>query len=269
MFARLSTGVVIIAIVVSSKLAAQEKPMAKTCQHVLVVTDDLDENTHRFVSYALTAGNDQDDDPKRVRIEVTLAKSTPVKRDLDLPKNAIWLDDLDEKRLSKFHSIYLIDVEKLSDKVTRMIRTRVQAGTGLCVFLGARADAKFYHPNPKAMRNKLFGLPIAPVAKSSARAVRTIKLVAKDHPVFAFFEKKETKGLLDQIFVLQHRDVDHRAAANDDTKVLCNIDNGDPLIVEHSCGKGRVITFLTSPDRLWTNWPFETSWLIMLDQLQE
>jgi hypothetical protein len=51
------------------------------------------------------------------------------------------------------------------------------------------------------------------------------------------------------------------------TSVLATLDNGDPLLLEHTYGKGRVLFFTTSADPSWTNLPVTNLFLPWTHQL--
>ena len=54
----------------------------------------------------------------------------------------------------------------------------------------------------------------------------------------------------------------------DGVKTLATLRDGSPILFEHSLGRGRVVTCLTSAGRDWTNWPTVSPYFVLMIQIR-
>ena len=82
--------------------------------------------------------------------------------------------------------------------------------------------------------------------------------VFESHPIFAVYNIPDSP-FADAVQVSQWfqtaADGDEENKQDESVRVLARLKNGDPLILEHALGRGRVLTFLTSAGKRWSNWP--------------
>jgi hypothetical protein len=71
------------------------------------------------------------------------------------------VNDLEKPTLDTYPSIYLLNVEKLTDRAVKNLEAYVRGGGGLAIFLGDRVKASFYNDQLYANGKGLFPAPLA------------------------------------------------------------------------------------------------------------
>lgn len=177
--------------------------------------------------------------------------------------------------LQDFRAIYLIDVPELPADALDAVERFVAAGGGLVWYLGPQI-------RPLDYTNRIYrdgeGLLPVPLANSSRElpidiTSSEVDLIPADHPIFAILAGSENPFLA-SVHVRRYwgpaadweRDDQRR---RDQVATICRLRTGDPLVLEHRFGQGRVVTVLTSADPEWTDWPQNPSFVVyQLDLLQ-
>lgn len=140
--------------------------------------------------------------------------------------------------------IVLADVERLNDRATRALIEALQAGRGLCVTLGERADAQSYNlhlhaagegPQPFRLTQKMGG------AVGSAQS-RTATITAPEHPVFREFPEEVYREVLQNVPIWRW----HGIAADSlhaDATVAARLTDAErsPLLTTRPFGEGKVV----------------------------
>jgi hypothetical protein len=188
------------------------------------------------------------------------------------------IDFLRQNPLREFRAIFLVNVPSLPPDAVRAVETYVREGGGLGWFLGDAVQTAFYnetlHRVPEA-RNPARaagsnearpGVGLFPVPLASAKVTRELNPESQAvdvafRPVgrFAVFTgelAKYWRGTHVATFVPPagdwQRDDERRA---DGVETVARLKNGEPLVLAHRFGRGRVVTVLTSPGQDWSNWP--------------
>lgn len=144
--------------------------------------------------------------------------------------------------------IVLADVERLNERATQALLEALQAGRGLFVTLGERADAQSYNlhlhgagdgPMPFRLTQKIGGTP------GSAQS-RTATLLMPEHPLFREFPEDVYREILQNLPFWRW----HGSAAESlhpDAAVLMRMTDAErsPLLVARPFGEGKAV-FLTS-----------------------
>lgn len=86
--------------------------------------------------------------------------------------------------------------------------------------------------------------------------------VEGEHPIFQFLSSRD---LLTAIRVYKWLTVE--LPPDSATSSLATLGNGDPLLLVHAYGKGKVLLFTTSADTTWTNLPVTNLFLPWIQQL--
>ncbi len=144
--------------------------------------------------------------------------------------------------------IVLADVERLNERATSALLEALQAGRGLLVMFGERADAQSYNlhlyaggqgPQPFRLTQKHGG------AAGTAPA-RTATLAAQDHPVLREFAEEVHREVLQNVPIWRWYGVAEESL-HEDATVVARLTDADrtPLLVARPFGEGKAV-FLTS-----------------------
>jgi len=196
----------------------------------------------------------------RAVLEAKVGKTPNAKVTVATPKF------LTQEPLDPFASIYLVDVRSISKKQAAALEKHVRSGGGLAVFLGRSADDEAY---TKLHESGL--LPAPPAGKAELKAddeKSTPDVVMLRHPIFQLYTEVAPQ-LRRQAEVQRYHRVKDGWKPTGETRVIAALRNRDPLVIEKPLGKGRVLLFLTSPDRGWTTWMTKPTWPIFLLDTQK
>lgn len=204
---------------------------------VLIVDDEGSQSDARYVALALSP------DPRSSGVSTGIRTS----------------DALTNLKLSEFDCIYLLNVRELPADATQLLVEYVRDGGGVAWFPDGQANTTWYNTTLRAEGRNLFPVPLGTVtAVSNDEEVPFQNPVFENHPVFALYVDPELP-LADTIQVSQWFTVSSAWSEKESeaagVKVLARLKNGAPVVFEHSIGAGRVLTFLTTIGRRWTNWP--------------
>jgi hypothetical protein len=161
--------------------------------------------------------------------------------------------------LERFQSICVANVDRLDRAAVAALEQYVRGGGGLAFFLGPRSDDRFINEALYRHGEGLFPLPVAgPTELLVDRLEKAPDMeVDVSHPIFSVFAENRNSFLgtvlVERYFAAAAGWRPPRGAAAR-TRVLARLRNGDPLVVERSFGKGRVVAFLTTAAPTWNNW---------------
>ncbi|MEZ6059539.1 MAG: BatA domain-containing protein [Planctomycetaceae bacterium] len=169
--------------------------------------------------------------------------------------------------LSRYDMIYLLNVRDLPADATLLLSEYVRAGGGIAWFPGDQADTNWYNTTLQESDRTLFPVPLGTVQSAasdgSPAGATDAKLfqnpVFEQHPIFEIYNLPDSPfadlvQFRNWFGVTDEWKADDAARA-DGVRTLARLKNGDPIIFEHQLGNGRILTFLTSAGRHWTNWP--------------
>jgi hypothetical protein len=206
----------------------------------LLVDDEARQEDAEYVSAALSA------DPQLTGLATEIRTS----------------DVLTAATLQAYDCIYLLNVRELPADATELLAAYVAGGGGVAWFPDDQANTTWYNTTLQADGRKLF-----PVLLGSVQSVASDVLqddesfqspVFESHPIFAVYNIPDSP-FADAVQVSQWfqtaADSDEENNQDESVRVLARLKNGDSLILEHALGHGRVLTFLTSAGKRWSNWP--------------
>lgn len=206
-------------------------------RRVLIVDDEAGQADSRFVSLA-----NSDPDITGVAAEI---------RDPDV---------LIAARLDEYDSIYLLNVRELPADAVEKLTSYVSNGGGLCWFPDNQANTNWYNSLAKSPE-PLFPVQLTTVhsetqADTDKRGFQVPTF--EQHPIFLAYNLPDSR-LADTLqfqnwFLIAESQTDEALKAAE-INVLFRMNNGDPVGFEHSVGDGRVLTFLTTAGKRWSNWP--------------
>ncbi len=134
------------------------------------------------------------------------------------------------------------------------LESYVSNGGGLLVSLGNSVRAQAY--------NRL-SVELFPVELDQRRFVRSrdrnftsITEVDWQHPVFSVFRESHRAGLVGVQFYSYWK-----LRPRQGSRVLARFDDSSPALVERSLGRGKVLVFASSLDRVWTDFPLRNAYV--------
>lgn len=174
--------------------------------------------------------------------------------------------------LSRFASIWILDVERLDAAAVAAVEAYARGGGGVVFFCGPRTRADVVNATLHRGGDGLFPVPLAgavdllPDAKAAAQPP---DVVAEDHPVVAVLAGQRNP-LLDAVRIERFWAIDRGFdAAAQGVRRLLSLRTGQPLAVEKACGAGTVVAVLTTAAPEWNNWArANPSWVVVLLELE-
>lgn len=212
-----------------------------------------------------------DGDPEALQarfLAAALAPGGPVKTGVDpLVEGPAFLN---RQPLERYRTIYLCNIDRLDDAALEALEKYVQQGGGLAFFVGERTRAEFC--NQRLYRDGKGWLPLPLVGSTPLvvdRLERSPDVTVTNHPLFRIFAGERntflTSVIIERYFKTQR---DWSPPAQSSVRVLARLRNGDPLIVEQTYGKGRVVAVLTTAAPQWNNWGRNPSFVVLALELQ-
>ena len=176
---------------------------------------------------------------------------------------------LRRRPLDDFRAIYLINVPEIPADALDALEKYVAAGGGLAWFAGESLRAAHYNDALYRKGEGLFPVTLdaspRELTADSTNAGADLRTV--DHPLFRVFsgEGDSTIGRvrIDKYFPVAKEWLKDDQQRKDRVRTLATLSNGDPLLFEHSFGKGRVFTCLTTVSPDWNNWATDYSYVVV------
>jgi hypothetical protein len=174
--------------------------------------------------------------------------------------------------LQKFHSIYLVNIERLEASAIRALEEYAAAGGGVAFFLGPVWRTKFINDELYRNGQGLFPMPVASptiLRVDYLQRAPDIEVVDPRHPILGILAGERYR-FLQSVIVEQYfaTPANWKPTAESGLRVLARLRNGAPLVVEKPFGKGRVIAFTTTAAPVWNNWAKDPSFVIAMLQMQ-
>ncbi|HOP76486.1 MAG TPA: BatA domain-containing protein [Thermogutta sp.] len=197
----------------------------------------------------------------RVALGVQRAASGRVSQRIDI----IPEGRLAEVRLEEYESVFLCDVSRLTLGEAQALREFVESGGGLIIFLGPRVNIQAYH---ESLGKSAFGsVNLLPGQLREPVSIQKSEIdpLGFRHPIVQVFQGRWASSLL---MVPIRTYVPLQLSREEDVEVALRLTNGDPLIVTESIGLGRVVVVTTSADLSWTSLPLWTSYVPLIQEIQ-
>ncbi len=152
--------------------------------------------------------------------------------------------------------VVILNDAAISEGLASSLKAFVERGGGLIIAAGKHTDASDF--------NRSFGA-IAPAHLGEtvqSRGYALMSQVKADHPVFGAFARS---GRLTSTRVYGY----HRATTKEGSLTLAALDDGSPIVVEGSAGRGKVLLITTTLDTAWNDLPLTPMYLPLLRQMLE
>ncbi len=187
-----------------------------------------------------------------------------------------FLRDSDLAAIQNYACIILQAVPSLGPRALDNLHKYVSHGGGVAVFFGEQMPIDDY--------NKSWTKPIATAENATPLMPFTIKgpaelsqvagdmkpdLIADNHPIFEPFfglSNSPFQFVRIQRFLELERNLGESGVIEGRStplwKPVATLRNGQPILIDHSIGEGRILFGLTAFDRQWTNWPQDPTFVV-------
>lgn len=158
--------------------------------------------------------------------------------------------------LDPYRVVIVNDASGISDGLASALTAFVEGGGALILAAAKHTDAGDF--------NRLFGT-VAPAQLGDVVQTRGYALMSQvktDHPIFSAFANS---GRLTSTRVYAY----HRATPKEGALTVAALDDGSPIIVEGSAGRGKVLLVSTTMDTSWTDLPLTPMFLPLIRQMLE
>lgn len=213
---------------------------------ILIIDGDASGEDGTYISEALAA------DP-------TSTGFTPVIENVEF---------LRRRSLEGFRAIYLLNVPEIPADGLDALERYVADGGGLAWFVGNALRPAFYTETLYRDGKGLFPVPLESSTRdrfddptNSGADLRVV-----EHPIFRIFNLNpaELQPIrIEKYFPAAQDWVKDDQARKDRVRTLATLRAGDPLVLEHQYGDGKVVTVLTTASPEWNNWPTNYSYVVM------
>ncbi|XZE51326.1 BatA domain-containing protein [Planctomycetaceae bacterium SH139] len=167
--------------------------------------------------------------------------------------------------LAEYRAIYCLDLPEIDGNTADALQTYVNNGGGLTWFIGEQAVLNRYNETLRtATRQLLPGTLTEPIDLDLSGATGTPDMVLGEaHPLSA---PLAAVGDAAMALVSVRRSVGIEFPATTDAPVsrIFNRRDGEPLVLQHDVGAGRVVTVLTGLTSAWTNWTSDPTFVVFL-----
>jgi len=170
-------------------------------------------------------------------------------------KSAAFLRDKPLEDINEFQAIYLLNVPQLDDRAVANLKSYLNAGGQVAIFMGPLCDLDFY--------TKLFddGEGIFPLPLERPDVLAPLDdadvpdIEAEEHPVFVGMSGAGNKYMR-YIRVEQYIKTPTGTKTNlpEDSRIIASLRNREPLVAEKTVGDGRLVAVLTTLRPDWNNW---------------
>ncbi|MEK6324133.1 MAG: BatA domain-containing protein [Acidobacteriota bacterium] len=158
--------------------------------------------------------------------------------------------------LDPYRVVIVNDAAGINEGLASGLKNFVERGGGLILAAGKHTDASDF--------NRLLG-SIAPAQLGEvvqSRGYALMSQVKTDHPIFAAFARS---GRLTSTRVYGY----HRGTAKEGALTIAALDDGSPIVVEGSAGRGKVLLVATTLDTSWNDLPLTPMFLPLVRQMLE
>lgn len=158
--------------------------------------------------------------------------------------------------IRNFDLVVFLDLPQLDPPSLRALEAYLRAGGSVVFFTGPGTDPHFV--NEQLFKNGEGPFPVSLLAPETLLPDYLMKepdLSVSEHPMFRLFSR-DGSALLRAVTIERFYAIEANSLSNSEgkTKVLGQLRNGSPLILESNFGRGRVVTFLTTAAPTWNDW---------------
>ena len=177
-----------------------------------------------------------------------------------LDARSLTAAQLANEPLAQFTAVYLVNLPAPGSAVAERLRTYVENGGNLVWICGENVDPAAYNQMNEQAQGKLLPAPLLDVrqpAPDSGRDSWFVGQIDKENRALAHLA--EPASLYQSILVYKHVRIDTGAGSG--ATVLARLDDGQPLLVQRSVERGKVLMLGTSTHVGWSNLPLRPIFL--------
>ena len=152
--------------------------------------------------------------------------------------------------------VVIVNDAAVSEGFGAALKGFVERGGGLIIAAGKHTDASDFNRSLGALAPAHLGETV------QSRGYALMSQVRADHPVFGAFARS---GRLTSTRVYGY----HRATTKEGALTLAALDDGSPIVVEGSAGRGKVLLIATTLDTAWNDLPLTPMFLPIMRQMLE
>jgi hypothetical protein len=156
--------------------------------------------------------------------------------------------------LDPYRVVILNDATGISQGLASGLTTFVEHGGGLIIAAAKHTDAGDFNRSLGSIAPAEIGEVIQP------RGYALMSQVKTDHPIFGAFARS---GRLTSTRVYGY----HRAATKEGALTIAALDDGSPIVVEGSAGRGKILLITTALDTAWSDLPLTPMFLPLMRQM--
>ena len=158
--------------------------------------------------------------------------------------------------LDPYRVVIVNDASGINEGLASALRSFVERGGALILAAARHTDAGEFN----ALLGTIAPAQLGEVVQSRGYAL--MSQVKTDHPIFAAFARS---GRLTSTRVYGY----HRATPKDGSLTIAALDDGSPIVVEGSAGRGKVLLVTTTLDTTWNDLPLTPMFLPLVRQMLE
>lgn len=177
------------------------------------------------------------------------------------------VDYLRQRSIEEFRAVYLVNVAELPSDALASLTDYARRGGGVVWMLGKGARPAWY--NETAFTEGIFPvrIKVSPGELPTDPTIQVPDLDATSHPIFAVLQGQDNP-FLGSVHIRRFWEVDtseppQESELRKPPAVLAKLRDGQPLILEHELGSGRIITWLTTADPSWNDWALNPSYVVV------
>jgi len=174
--------------------------------------------------------------------------------------------DLQVESLSRYEVVFCVNLVAPDPATTRRLAEYVSEGGNLVWVCGDNVDPSAYDRMNRRSEDMLLPAPLVDVrtpGPDNENESWPVGFLDKEYPPFASLV--DPVSLYRSVLVYKHVRMDVSAAPS--ARVLAKLEDGEPLLVERSVGRGRVLMLGTSAHTGWSNLPLRPVFLPLLTRL--
>lgn len=180
------------------------------------------------------------------------------------PPRVITADDLTRADLTAFDVVILAGVSSFGRREGARLVDFVEKGGGLLISAAEDMDAELYNAELGRVLPRTFrGMKVLEAGMGAVPEVGLANPLV-EHPTMEIFHGDALSGLLStrtSSFLL------FQPGGQNEINTLVEFENGQPALVEHQAGRGRVVVLTTSIDRDLTDLPIRPAFVPLMRQL--
>ncbi len=171
--------------------------------------------------------------------------------------------ELLERDLGDYDCVFLCEVAQFTASEARVLDSYLNGGGNLVFFLGERVLADRYN---RELGGRAGGVRVLPalLVPGETEPQESLDPLGYRHPIVRAFQGRQRAGLLTTP-VLKYFKLEIPPDSN--ANVVLAMANGDPLIVEETIRRGRVVLVATSADVSWTAMPLGPSYVPVVQEM--